>query len=75
MKGRWLEMTNDLDALILVGVLLAGDFYTNPDLKRRGSAGDLEDLWIGFDERFRWVAGVASNHDLFAGKSEIGKVF
>ena len=56
-------------------MLLAGDFYSNPDLKRRGSAGDVEDVWIGFAERFRWVAGVAGNHDLFAGKSEFGKVF
>jgi Icc-related predicted phosphoesterase len=56
-------------------VLLAGDFYTNPDLARRGTTGDMEDMWSSFAERFRWVAGGAGNHDLFAGKDSFGNVF
>lgn len=58
-----------------MGVLLAGDFYTNPDLKRRGTTGDVEDVWISFAKRFGWIAGVAGNHDLFAGRSDFGNVF
>jgi Icc-related predicted phosphoesterase len=57
------------------GGLLAGDFYKNPDLKRRGTTGDVEEVWISYAERFRWVAGVAGNHDLFAGKDSFGNVF
>lgn len=58
-----------------IGVLLAGDFYTNPDLKRRGTTGDVEDVWISFAKRFAWIAGVAGNHDLFAGRDHFGNVF
>lgn len=52
-----------------VGILLAGDFFTVANVDKRGGAGDVTCVWQGFAELFRWVAGVAGNHDLF-GKSE-----
>jgi 3',5'-cyclic-AMP phosphodiesterase len=47
------------------GVLLAGDLYTVPGADRRGGTGDVREVWRAFAERFRWVAGVAGNHDTF----------
>ena len=47
------------------GVLLAGDFYTVPDLSRRGGTGDVTAIWQAFADEFAWVAGVAGNHDMF----------
>ncbi|WP_051775241.1 metallophosphoesterase family protein [Paenibacillus tyrfis] len=44
-----------------VGVLLCGDLYG--DLQRGGS-GDPSGVWLKFGETFRWVVGVAGNHDL-----------
>ncbi len=49
------------------GALLAGDLYTVPDLRRRGGTGDVREVWRAFAGAFRWVAGVAGNHDAFAG--------
>jgi len=46
-----------------VGVLLAGDLYTIPTLDRRGGYGDAWPVWLAFARRFRWVVGVAGNHD------------
>jgi len=49
-----------------VGVLLAGDFYAKPDLAAgRGGSGDVRVVWEAFRTRFRWVCGVAGNHDRF----------
>lgn len=49
-----------------VGVLLAGDFYAKPDLAAgRGGSGDVRLVWEAFRARFRWVCGVAGNHDRF----------
>jgi hypothetical protein len=50
-----------------IGVLLAGDLSCRPDLDRRGGAGDVIPVWRAFAEHFRWVVGVAGNHDLFGG--------
>jgi len=50
-----------------IGVILAGDFYAVPELDRRGGLGDVEEVWRSFSSRFRWVAGVAGNHDAFGG--------
>ena len=47
------------------GVLLAGDFYTVPNLDRRGGSGDVTAVWQAFADTFQWVAGVAGNHDTF----------
>lgn len=54
------------------GVLLAGDLYTVPDLKRRGGAGDVAAVWAAFAGRFRWVAGVLGNHDVLAPRDRVG---
>lgn len=51
------------------GVLLAGDLYSVPLLDRRGKSGDVGAVWRAFVDRFRWVAGVAGNHDDFAGRT------
>lgn len=48
-----------------VGVLLAGDFYTVPQLDRRGGLGDVIPVWEAFAREFSWVVGVAGNHDSF----------
>lgn len=57
------------------GVLLAGDFYTDPALRKRGTTGNVEEVWKAFAERFRWVVGVAGNHDLFRERATFGDVF
>jgi Icc protein len=48
-----------------VGVLLCGDFYTVPNLDKRGGSGDVTSVWNEFGDHFAWVAGVAGNHDTF----------
>ena len=45
------------------GVLLCGDMYAT--LLKRGGLGDVRSVWYAFREQFRWVAGVAGNHDDF----------
>ena len=50
-----------------VGVILAGDFYTVPNLDQRGGTGDVTAVWQAFARQFKWVVGVAGNHDLFGG--------
>ena len=55
-----------------VGAILAGDFYTCPDLKGRGGTGDVTSVWQAFADEYRWVVGVAGNHDTFG---ESGKPF
>jgi Icc-related predicted phosphoesterase len=52
-----------------IGVLLAGDFYTVPALDKRGGTGDVTSVWHAFGNMFRWVAGVAGNHDTFGDSS------
>ena len=47
------------------GAVLAGDFYTYPDLHGRGGTGDVTEVWNEFSKTFRWVIGVAGNHDTF----------
>jgi Icc protein len=53
-----------------VGVVLAGDFYTVPTLDKRGGTGDVTSVWKAFGQDFKWVAGVAGNHDLFGPNRE-----
>jgi hypothetical protein len=48
-----------------VGVLLCGDFYTVPNLDKRGGSGDVTSVWNAFANEFSWVIGVAGNHDTF----------
>jgi hypothetical protein len=47
-----------------VGVVLAGDLFSAPGADRRGATGDVTDVWLAFAAAgFRWVVGVAGNHD------------
>ncbi len=48
-----------------VGVILCGDLYAHPELAKRGTHGDVREVWRAIADRFRWVAGVAGNHDVF----------
>ena len=52
------------------GVLLAGDLYSAPDASERGASGDVRAVWAAFASAFRWVAGVAGNHDRFGSARE-----
>lgn len=54
-----------LPSLGSVGVVLAGDLYAAPGGDKRGASGDVRPVWQAMAERFRWVAGVAGNHDRF----------
>ncbi|QDT63693.1 metallophosphoesterase family protein [Calycomorphotria hydatis] len=47
------------------GAFLSGDFYTVPLLDQRGGTGDVSKVWAAFADQFKWVVGVAGNHDLF----------
>ena len=47
-----------------IGVVLAGDLHAG-SLERRGGGGAVTPVWAAFAERFRWVVGVAGNHDAF----------
>ncbi len=42
-----------------IGVLLAGDLYTVPDLDKRGGSGLVTSVWESFGQHFSWVVGVA----------------
>jgi hypothetical protein len=54
------------------GVILVGDLYAFPEAAERGGKGYVRPVWTAFRERFRWVAGVAGNHDLFGdGNTEL----
>lgn len=59
----------NLDASRCAAVL-AGDFYTVPNLDSRGGSGDVTGVWKSFCQEFRWVAGVAGNHDTFEDELE-----
>lgn len=52
------------------GVLLAGDLYAAPGADKMGATGDVRAVWRAFAGGFRWVAGVAGNHDLFGRPQE-----
>lgn len=60
-----LAETGILPALDTVGVILAGDLYTRELMDKRGGSGDVRQVWAAFVQRFRWVTGVAGNHDFF----------
>ncbi len=47
------------------GVLLCGDMYAT--LLKRGGLGDVRNVWYEFRKYFRWVSGVAGNHDDYGG--------
>ncbi|MCB9635450.1 MAG: metallophosphoesterase [Sandaracinus sp.] len=47
------------------GVVLAGDLYSAPAGNVRGASGDVREVWEAFAASYRWVVGVAGNHDRF----------
>lgn len=56
--------------LARMGAFLAGDLYAAPRADKMGATGDVREVWRAFAAGFRWVAGVAGNHDLFGGPGE-----
>lgn len=52
------------------GAVLAGDLYSSIDGRKRGASGDVRSVWERFAESFRWVAGIAGNHDRFGTNKE-----
>lgn len=60
-----LEAAGLVAPLNTIGVLLAGDLYSEPAARKRGATGDIRNVWRAFARSFRWVAGVAGNHDQF----------
>ena len=53
------------------GIILAGDFYADPFLEKRGGAGDVQEVWKSFGGNFKWTVGVAGNHDRFDGEFKV----
>jgi Icc-related predicted phosphoesterase len=51
-----------------IRVILCGDLYANLD--KRGGRGDVKDVWREFNKYFKWVIGVAGNHDDFGETKE-----
>ncbi|MDB5058176.1 MAG: hypothetical protein JWO59_1648 [Chloroflexi bacterium] len=47
-----------------IGVLLLGDLYADAELQARSVHGDVGRVWRIFAADFRWVIGVAGNHDV-----------
>lgn len=48
-------------------VALCGDLYAS--LERRGGIGDVRNIWNRFNTNFKWVTGIAGNHDCFGDTS------
>lgn len=59
-----------IPALGRCGAILAGDLYAAPKADKMGATGDVRSVWRAFAGAFRWVAGVAGNHDLFGDRGE-----
>lgn len=50
------------------GVVLCGDLYAMHE--KRGGLGDVRGVWREFSKQFKWVCGVAGNHDDFGDKQD-----
>lgn len=64
----------ELPAPERTGVILAGDLWADPSSRTRGGYGPVLSVWRAFAERFRWVAGVAGNHDDVSGVDDLPDV-
>jgi hypothetical protein len=64
---------SDLPVSERIGVILAGDLYSDPSATVRGATGDVRSVWNAFADRFAFVAGVAGNHDLFGEGTELSR--
>ncbi|NPC81792.1 metallophosphoesterase, partial [Pyxidicoccus fallax] len=60
----------DLPLPANTGVVLAGDLYSDETATVRGASGDVRAVWSAFATHYRWVAGVAGNHDTFGSARE-----
>jgi hypothetical protein len=63
----------ELPPLSQIGALLCGDLYAAPGGDVRGATGDVRPVWQSFAANFRFTAGVAGNHDLFAPHREVAR--
>jgi Icc-related predicted phosphoesterase len=52
-----------------IGVMLCGDLFAS--LGKRGESGKVQQVWRKFKSEFKWVAGVAGNHDYFGTAKEM----
>ncbi|MBW4511821.1 MAG: metallophosphoesterase [Scytonematopsis contorta HA4267-MV1] len=66
--------TGKIPPLKNTGIILAGDLYAQLN-KRNGVVGDVREIWQAFNRQFRWVAGVAGNHDSFGNTQEEVQAF
>ncbi len=58
-----LALEGEVPDLSSCGAILAGDLFSVPEANRRGGFGDVKPVWSAFSAAFRWVLGVAGNHD------------
>jgi len=58
-----LAMDGQVPPLSSCGAVLAGDLFSVPEANKRGGFGDVAPVWRACARSFRWVAGVAGNHD------------
>lgn len=72
---RDLADAGDIPALGSMGLCLPGDYYAIATLDKRGGMGNVEHIWREFSHDFRWVAGVAGNHDSFADTGSFAGIF
>ena len=52
------------------GMILAGDLYADPKLINRGGYGNVDHVWESYFD-FKWLTGVAGNHDKFKDRFSI----
>ncbi|MFP2958522.1 metallophosphoesterase [Myxococcus sp. 1LA] len=64
-----------LPPLAHTGVVLAGDLFSDDAALVRGASGDVRSVWEAFGQQFRWVVGVAGNHDTFGTAREQAQFF
>jgi Icc-related predicted phosphoesterase len=62
---RRLSDRGELPEASRLGVVLAGDFWSEPGCTRRGGLGKVGPVWSAFGGASRWVAGVLGNHDQY----------
>lgn len=58
-----LSLEGEVPDLSSCGAILGGDLFSVPEANRRGGFGDVKPVWSAFSSAFRWVVGVAGNHD------------
>ena len=51
-----------------MGIVIAGDLYSDPQANKRGASGYVYDVWEYCAQHAKWVVGVPGNHDFFSPK-------